>query len=239
MLVSHLPPGVRAITLFDDFDEDFPDPFQRSTPSFPMLDTELEINACLAQTSTRLEQLSVSFNVDAELFFQSATAPGSRSWTWDRLDTLALTSRLLGPRRARGLQGASALTKLLCNAGAAALRMPKLNLIEIWDGSRGNACLFRYHRELYSCSVTLKGTWLPSLGPLVLQAWDKVALEQTGRELELHIEDQLIGSNIDCHSTAASRLDLSPLVMHPASLRQIQQETKNSRVSEHEVSPEP
>ncbi|KAL7619524.1 hypothetical protein AAE478_010064 [Parahypoxylon ruwenzoriense] len=232
-LLSHLPHGLRAMTLFEDSNEDYIPDFQDLTPGFPMVDTKTQriprpaTGAALAQVATNLERLSASFNVDAESFFQAALTQRFQSTTWDRLETLVLTSRLLDPGKASTQHGARALNEMLLSAAATAQMMPKLCLLAIWHGARGSACLFRYHRRPYSCSIQLKGTWLPTLVPSVLQAWTKVARVQTDSKVELEIEYQTISIPIDSHGTAAHYLGLTSLVAHPVSLRQIRREAES------------
>lgn len=223
MLLSHLPPRLRVMSLFEDFNEDYPHAFQNLTPGFPLLDAEIvrtpdpSVGAALAQASLGLEKLSSAFNVDAESFFQ-AVQP---SWTWDRLETLVLTSRLLSLSN----HNQSAVTSMLCNASVAALRMPKLQVLEIWSGYRHIACLFRYHPG----SVLWKSTNHLTFEPQALHAWETVALTKTG--VKLRVDNHILNVPIDSHGSAIHHLGLSPLVVHPNSLQQIRREIENSTSS--------
>lgn len=79
---------------------------------------DLRIGAAFASRNLDLEQLSVSYMVNAEDFFPACT----QTWTWQHLQSPALRSQLLqylGSRRE--------IYALLCSAGSAALQMPRLH----------------------------------------------------------------------------------------------------------------
>jgi hypothetical protein len=109
------------------------------------------IAAAFASRSRDLEQLSVSYMVNAEDFL-GACLP---SWNWPRLESLALTSQLLKD----GWGRREDIDALLYGAGTTALRMPRLRTLAIWDGREGNACAFIYHTDRYYAYVTWRGTW--------------------------------------------------------------------------------
>lgn len=211
-ILSRLSPHLRILSLFEDFNEDYP----YSDAEIGRI-TNPSLGAALAQASLGLENLSSSFNVDAESFFR-AIQP---SWNWDRLETLTLTSRLL---TSSNLNTQAAITGMLCSAGAAALRMPHLRVMEIWSGCRGAAHLFRYEKE--SCSIVWKGTRKLALNPKVLHVWETVTLTKTGRKPRF--DSQIMDVTIDSHGSAIHHLGLCPLVIHPNSLRQIQREINSS-----------
>ncbi|ROW12461.1 hypothetical protein VMCG_00509 [Cytospora schulzeri] len=60
--------------------------------------------------------------------------------------------------------------------------MPKLATMEIWNGRKGFAALFRY--QLFEggepAVITWRGTWEFALQPPVVRAWENVALEHRG-----------------------------------------------------------
>lgn len=91
----------------------------------------------LARASLHLTTLSASFIADVGHFF----AARQDLWTWDKLNSLALTSRLL-----TNDTDASDINNMLRDAALAALNMPRLDTIELWNGRRGVAMLFRYQR---------------------------------------------------------------------------------------------
>jgi hypothetical protein len=47
---------------------------------------------------------------------------------------------------------------MLVEAGTAALRMPKLQTMEIWNGTKQNACVFRYQTTAYFTTLSWRST---------------------------------------------------------------------------------
>ncbi|KAL2066345.1 hypothetical protein VTL71DRAFT_2416 [Oculimacula yallundae] len=177
---------LRKLVLFEDFDQ--------TTSYFPSRIPSSHVSRAVANASLNLEHLSASFIVDASQFF-AAREP---SWTWPNLTSLALTSRLLAPQDARHTE----LDNMLQSAAAAAMKMPNLETMEIWNGERGFAMLFRYQR---------------------IQAWDAVALRHSGQGHIVVKELLDTGVRVMSHGDAIDHLKLSQ-VIRPVSLRQIQME---------------
>jgi hypothetical protein len=101
--------------------------------------------------------LSAAFLVDAEDFFANlwpTNEQNSNVIPWENLRKLALTSRLLHPEIGRGK-----INKLLMAAGRAAAFMPKLEVMEIWNGGEGHACLFRYSNDAGEPKITWACNW--------------------------------------------------------------------------------
>lgn len=98
----------------------------------------------LSRPSRHIELLSACFLDEAESFF-SKVAPmelgsGELDETgWQNLRTMVLTDRLANPR-----EPLPEIDKLLVNAMITASFVPKLETMEIWNASQGQACLFRY-----------------------------------------------------------------------------------------------
>ncbi|GKU21784.1 unnamed protein product [Fusarium langsethiae] len=158
----------------------------------------------LARASLHLKTLSASFMVDAGYFF----AARQRSWTWDMLTSLALTSSTL-TNDANPVD----INNMLQSAAAAALKMPSLDTIEIWNGRRGLAMVFRYERarDRQPAIITIRGTWEFELAPVVRRAWDAVAHEESFIDLD----------KIRSHGDMIRELGLSAEVVRPVSLQQI------------------
>lgn len=109
-------------------------------------------------------------------------------------------------------------------AAAAAVKMPKLETMEIWDGQVGLAMLFRYQpdRKGGLAVITWKGTWDFALRSSVIQAWEAVALGHRSQGLYCQ------GVTGCCcrqeSGDAIQHLELLTLVIRPVSLWQIQME---------------
>ena len=176
------------------------------------------VGRAVANASLNLEHLSVSFMVDASDFFDAREL----SWKWPNLTWLALTSRLLVPE-----ESPMELDSMLRAAAAAALKMPNIETMEIWNGAKGLAMLFRYQRAgRRPAVITCRGTWELTLRPLVIQAWDSVALRHGGQGHVIVKELLDAGACVQSHGDAICHLKLSRPVIRPVSLRQIQLEHK-------------
>lgn len=114
---------------------------------------------------------------------------------------------------------------MLKEAAAAALRMPKLETMEIWNGRKGLAMLFRYQKGQNGqpAVITLRGTFDLLLGVEVVRAWRGVAVRQGSGEVE-RLETRIDARKIGSHGDAIVHLGLSAQVIRPVSLQQILKE---------------
>ncbi|KAK0719233.1 hypothetical protein B0H67DRAFT_660660, partial [Lasiosphaeris hirsuta] len=142
---------------------------------------------------------------------------------WPRLETLAITSEAMRPAAMP-----DRTDKLLVAAAHAALRMPELQTMEIWNGGKDFACIFRYRRGGEDGgpkrpTITLSVSWQYRLREDAIKAWNEVA-SHTNRY-------GLRGMNppgiIKTQASVMGRLQLRSLVVHPVSLTQLQWEAKN------------
>ncbi|KAK9419885.1 hypothetical protein SUNI508_06891 [Seiridium unicorne] len=141
MIEKCLPKTLKSITMFEDFNEDHIPPLRQWTrdPIDVIRNGDPAVGAAFASRSLSLEQVSASYVVDARHFFQ----PPQPLWTWHKLQSLALTSQVLTDT-ARYTEIAS----LLHNAGVAALRMPSLNTMVLWNGRKGAASRTEHRRAM-------------------------------------------------------------------------------------------
>lgn len=209
------------MSIFEDYNDDSIALFQGAWlyQADPIRVAEPTVSAAFAYRSLDLEQLSVSFMVDAAHFFQ-ARQP---LWTWNRLQSLVLTSRRL-TRTARYKD----VCDLLKDAGVAAFYMPKLHTMAIWNGGKGEACAFIYRRDSGKPSIVWRSTWAVKLDPGVIQAWERVASKYTTYPLRVESEPVcrcIIGS----HGDAIYYLGLPDEVVDPISLWQIRKEGSMGR----------
>ncbi|KAK4202246.1 hypothetical protein QBC40DRAFT_294938 [Triangularia verruculosa] len=72
-----------------------------------------------------------------------------------------------------------------------ALRMPKLKVMELWDGREGLACVFRYQasgdRAGQRARITWRSNWHMNLERRVCQAWEAAAVQRDQRVGELDV----------------------------------------------------
>ncbi|RYP39366.1 hypothetical protein DL766_000391 [Monosporascus sp. MC13-8B] len=222
IILTSLPETLKVLTIFEDFNEDYnivhcfhyitrewpypPDLVRTPNPS---------VGAALAYRSLGLEKLSASYMVDAKDFFKACEP----NWVWDNLTSLTLTSRLLTLCKPHPL----AINKMLVDAGTAALGMPQLRTLVIWNGMKRNACAFRYQVTANSTTLGWCGTWDLELDIDVLDVWRKAAPRYTKHELSILASRNLNKQDIQSHAVAIRELNLSE-VIHPVSLEQILRE---------------
>jgi hypothetical protein len=171
----------------------------------------------IALASLKLEHLAASFIVDASHFFQIEL-----SWEWPHLSSLVLTSNLLTPDENPIKIGA-----MLQAAAAAALKMPQLETMKIWNGRKGLAALFQYQtfRNTQQATIIWRGTWTLAMNSSTIEAWEAVVHQHNGWKLNL-VQKQLNEAAIKSHGDAIHYLMLSSQIIRPISLQQIRMEQK-------------
>lgn len=215
-----MPKSLKELTLFEDFNEDLNAAFPESHSEYSRFIRipSASVGAALAKASLSLEQLSVSFLVDAQDFFETYQS----GWIWKNLASLALTSQLLNSAK-----DPADVNNLLHAAGVAAQNMPKLRIMEVWNGGRGHACVFRYHLTDGFATITWCSSWDLQLESCVVKAWEAVALEHSGQILcvDLH---QIPTESIQSHGDAIDHLQLKRQILRPVSLHQIRMEGRKT-----------
>lgn len=116
---------------------------------------------------------------------------------------------------------------MLQAAAAAAIKMPQLEIMEIWNGRKGLAALFKYQvfRDTQQATIIWRGTWNLIMEPSIIQAWETVVHQYDGWRLDL-VQERLDEAAIKSHGDAIHYLMLSSQVIRPISLQQIQIEQK-------------
>ena len=191
-LLESLPVSLTEFTIFEEVMDGF---------SFGHLTLDVEqqprvsLGLSLARMSQRLQHFSASFAIDARHFFQPFSREASTTsvevaddWVWAKLETLALTSKLLTSPR----QSEEDINHLLEAASLAVRRMPRLHTMEIWNGNGDeHACLFRYSYDPDSrtASLTWKGTWTIGITRRTARSWRRTVRQRTGVAAEIQIEE--------------------------------------------------
>ncbi|KAI6747989.1 hypothetical protein FGRA07_09408 [Fusarium graminearum] len=207
------------LTIFENFTEEYPEA-GIVFPAIRALDPD--VSRKLVRSSLHLTTLSASFIVDASHFF----AECQDSWVWKNLTSLTLTSRALTESTSP-----SDINGMLHAAAAAAFKMPKLDTMELWNGRRGVAMLFRYQRaqNWQPAIITLRGTSVLALDdPTVVRAWDNVAYQHSHGTVKF-VQDSIDSNKIRSHADAIRLLGLSTDVVRPVSLQQILRENRLRR----------
>ncbi|KAH6700207.1 hypothetical protein EV126DRAFT_29987 [Verticillium dahliae] len=210
--------------VFENFNQQYPCFMQRFqegvdlTECDTVRDPSPAISQAVVLNSSKFEHLAASFIVDASYYFFEIQP----SWEWPNLLSLVLTSKLLTPD-----ENPTDINAILQAAALAAMKMPRLKTMEIWNGRKGLAALFRYQalRNVQQAVVLWRGTWDLAMEPPLIQAWEAVMHQYDGRRLDL-VQERLDETAIKSHGDALSCLMLSSQVIRPISLQQIQMEQK-------------
>ncbi|KAL7959161.1 hypothetical protein V8C34DRAFT_313621 [Trichoderma compactum] len=198
--------NLKRLVVFENFNQQYPVTMQRFQFGVDLAACDSirnptpAVSRMVALASLKLEHLAASFVVDASHFFNIEP-----SWEWPNLTSLVLTSKLLTPDEDPIKIGA-----MLQTAAAAATKMPQLETMEIWNGRKGIAALFKYQifHNTRQARIIWRGTWNFDMEPSTVQAW----------------EELLDGATIKSHGDAIRHLRLSGQVIRPISLQQIQME---------------
>jgi len=224
LILTSLPKTLQTLTIFEDFNEDYNivHCFHYITREWPFPPELVKtpnpsIGAALAYRSVGLERLFASYMVDANDFLKACKP----NWMWDKLTALTLTSNLLPLCNPQPF----AINQMLVNAGTAALRMPQLRKMVIWNGMKRNACAFRYQVTANSTTLGWCGTWDLELDVDVLNVWREATLRHTRHELSVLTSRSLDKQDIGSHAAAIRELNLNE-VIHPVSLEQILRESE-------------
>jgi hypothetical protein len=217
------------IVLFEDFSDDHINTRNQHLSLWldldPIRTASRAVSVELAQASARLpnlRHLSASFLVDACHFFQPLSPPSGKN-SWANLASLSLTSRLLVPS-----QESKTVNDLLAAAAAMVIMMPQLNSMQLWNGRKGLAGVFRYQASPANnhqfASITWRATWNLELESRVTRAWEDVASKRRLSVFRVVKEMLDTGAAIKSHGDAIIQLGLMHDVIHPLSLSQIQRE---------------
>ncbi|KAI9163142.1 hypothetical protein HJFPF1_04741 [Paramyrothecium foliicola] len=158
------------------------------------------------------------FIADASHFFEIEP-----SLEWPRLSSLELTSKLLTPA-----EDSTKIETMLRAAAAAARKMPQLKTMEIWNGRKGLAGLFKYKvdGDTRQAEISWRGTWKLRIGPSVVGVWEDVVPQRDNWRLKVLAAEFVDEAAIKSHGDAIIHLKLSGQVIWPISLQQIQMEQK-------------
>ncbi|KAL5906809.1 hypothetical protein ACKVV1_011213 [Pyricularia oryzae] len=129
----------------------------------------LGLGLLFIRPSQKLQELAVSGLIDARDFFEpfyarpeSGTSDALPSW--DELRWLTLTSpALLNPSPCEG--GSDHVNELLQAAGRAAMRMPKLQVMELYSTDGRGGAVFRYQATETRTAISWSSAWSSSWRP--------------------------------------------------------------------------
>ena len=218
-----LPSHVRTVSIIEEFNDQLAMALRRDTHS-PMVDTSPRASHMLvrafASRSRDFERISISYMIDAQQFFKSC----QRSYTWHHLQSLILTSSILtltAPPKE--------IFALLHDASLAALNLPQLETMVLWNSTHREACAVIYQTNKVSRHATLtwRGTWNLRLSHEVVESWQEVASDS----YHLQIKNERVNGFINSHGDAIHHLRLPAAVIDPVSLWKIRQEGMMQRMA--------
>jgi hypothetical protein len=222
-IISEFLPVLKTITFFEDFNEDFN---RASTlvhfsgwPLAELIRTpSTNASAALACKSLSLEKVSSSYFTDAVPFFKAAIS----SWIWDSLTSLSLTCQLF-----LDSSNSTSIVVLLGNIGSVSQRMPKLQLLDIWYGMKRHACAFKYRLMNNRAIIGWCGIWeLVIAEESILSTWQDFARLRTSNDILVDAYQKLNSEAITSHAAAIRLLGVGEHVIHPASLEEINRESR-------------
>jgi hypothetical protein len=134
---------------------------------------------------------------------------------WPNLESLALTSLLFKEETQ-----SETINNLLQAAAGAAMEMPKLQTMEIFNTDRSHMFTFCYDRNVEGMpKITLCSTCDYIPGPEVLNRWDLVGHKHTGHATTIARKTPK-RFFYKYHGAVVSILKLQNLILHPVSLCQ-------------------
>ncbi|KAJ0108044.1 hypothetical protein J7T55_007162 [Diaporthe amygdali] len=123
------------------------------------------------------------------------------------------------------------LFEISIRSADAAMMMPELETMEIWNGRKGLAALFKYKsikRGERTAVITWRGTWELTLQPDVIQAWEAVIRRHCRGEFYA-VTELLDSRTVKSVGDSIHDLRLSAQVIRPVSLIQIRVENEITR----------
>ncbi|KAI0453696.1 hypothetical protein F5B21DRAFT_515270 [Xylaria acuta] len=205
--IQHFNNNLKRLVVFENFNQQYSAIMQRFLLGVNLSGCDSArnpapaISRMIALVSLKLEHLATSLIVDASHFFEMEP-----SWEWPNLTSPVIISKLLMADETSIEIGA-----MLRVAAAAAIKMPRLGTIEIWNGRKGLTTLFKYQafRDIQQALIT----------------WRAVVHQYDGWRLNL-VQERLDEAAIKSHGDAIHYLGLSSQVIRPISLQQIRIEQK-------------
>lgn len=174
VLGSKLPPSLESLHIFEDFNAAIHGRTHTETPRR----SGIQVLKGLVSSAPNLKHLSVSFFSDA---MDCLKLPAG---IFANLESIALTSQVyLRPETGPP-------NRLLYKAANAAMKMPKLQIMELWNCANGHADILRYESvgtaSSSACRLTWRSSWCcmkSTLEKRVVEAWEEVASTNASREL--------------------------------------------------------
>lgn len=208
-LGSKLPASLESLHMFEDFNATLHGWGDLSRPR----PSRVQLLKGLARSAPGIKHFSVSFLSDAMDCLETPD-----HFTFANLQSIALTSQ-------NALRPSHNFNELLHKAALAAMKMPKLQIMEIWNCENGYAAIFRYEAtgtpESSACRLTFKCSWhaIPIRDDIV-EAWKNVASTIASRRLILDT-GPLPLTSYSQYGSIIGQLKLRDSVLHGISQMQV------------------
>lgn len=211
---------LKTVSIFENFDDVF---YSQHLAGLEPYRYSNDVYQFLALASRHMEELYAANNCDARDFFRhfwpTVTPESNGFMVWPNLKNLSLTSMSLEP---------DFYNLLITTAAKAAERMPRLEVMEIWNYGDGEACIFRFERSESHAEIELKSTWPAAVSASAEAAWARVA----GPRRSLGIKNVRLDEKLITGAYAVLPLmALTGRLLHPVSRRQIEREDERRRYS--------
>lgn len=217
-----IPPSLKKFSLFEEKGV--------KNPRFRLIPKDKLIQD-LIEATLHLEYFSICFFVDADDFFEALhfretnpENPKPPPKVYQELTSLTLTSTRFLAELSENWDlelWVEGVRELLLRAAVAALQMPKLRLMEIWNSGRGNVAIFRYEvTESSLARISWQSTqYCDPFEDEVVKGWRKVATKH-GRE-ELEAFSVLVNGDFEYYGSTIPLLTSKDLVIHAVSAAQM------------------
>jgi hypothetical protein len=202
-----LPSSLETLSLFEDTTS--------KSPNVKELDdirsSRIRVLDGLAGQAVNLKHLSISFLSDTKDCFKF------RANALPNLQSLAITSK-------EHLQPIdSKVNSILLDAAKAVTKLPKLQIMELWNCENGHAAIFRYEAgdtvRSRTCKLTWRSSWHSTIGDEVIKVWEHTAY-QVSCELIIAL-DPLPADAYSHYGTILRHLKLRDFILDPVSAMQI------------------
>ncbi|KAF5491091.1 hypothetical protein CGCF413_v011268 [Colletotrichum fructicola] len=160
----------------------------------------------LAMSTCKLEQLCLSYVVDAFKFL--IIAEGQPALHWLKLETLALTSPSFHIGNEAGI------IQMLETAAKLARKMPELRTLELWNAEKSHVFAFTCRITPSAVEILYRATWEFKLAGSVEKLWEDFAQERNqGHKVSVQRGQLINASEWKSHGDAIHALNLTADVL--------------------------
>ncbi|XEV05269.1 hypothetical protein FSHL1_010556 [Fusarium sambucinum] len=216
-----LPPSVKRLSLYGETSKVF-------HTWEPKKATVVSLTKTLRQYTRHLESLSISHLIDAKEFLRPFYSEnGARLLPdWRNLKRLSLTSEIFKTGTEKDIND------LLCAAARVTKKMPKLEMLELWNGEA--ACVFCYRVEDTVGEITWRGIHFPILDNEVVRTWEAASTNNNRPDVResakpIKVENIVSSRQVLKYVTGKYR------ILHPVSVSRAILKRKRGKSADYET----